>query len=315
MKKIVQVVALAIIANGFVSLAGAQVNDHLECYKIKDPQKMQAVVDLDALQDRFDVATAGLNGCKLSPRAVLFCIPVTKSVRPLVPPTPATGFVGPPLQTDQLCYKLKCPKPTVTSVDVVDQFAKRKIEGFAPALLCAPAIKTDETPNCENSPSPQCGGPCPNATDVCRPKNDGTPGCTCLPNQPLCAGSAPQCNGPCPNASQQCVATAAGGCFCADTTIPCDQTSGPQCGGVCTDGTICALNTNGKCSCGGATPTCFGSFPQCGGTCANAAEVCMNFGASCDCVIPCGVTGPGQCGGTCSPGLTCTPDPTGCSCL
>ena len=51
-------------------------------------------MDLDALQDRFDVATAGLKGCVLGKKAVLFCVPVTKSVRPLTPPTPATGFVG-----------------------------------------------------------------------------------------------------------------------------------------------------------------------------------------------------------------------------
>ena len=95
MKKSVPLIALAILASFFVSAANAQVNDHLECYKIKDPIKLNAVVDLDALQNRFDVATAGLKGCVLSTKAALFCVPVTKSVRPSVPPTSATGFVGP----------------------------------------------------------------------------------------------------------------------------------------------------------------------------------------------------------------------------
>jgi hypothetical protein len=309
MKRTFVTVVLTLVASALASGASAQINDHLECFKIKDPLKLNAVVDLDALQDRFDVATVGLKGCVLAKKATMFCVPVTKSVRPATPPTPATGLVGPPLQTDQLCYKLKCPKPTVTSVQVVDQFAQRQIAGFVPAFLCAPAIKSDATPTCLDSAAPQCAGPCPDPTELCRPKNDGTPGCDCFPNNPPCKQSAPQCNGPCPIAGQQCVHTASGGCFCADADIPCDQTSPPQCNGVCTDGTLCAPNAVGKCECGGGGgPTCFGSFPQCGGTCPNANEVCTNFGASCDCVYTCGFTGPNQCGGTCPVGATCVLD-------
>lgn len=69
--KVVGVLALFWVS---ITPAVAQVDDHLKCYKIRDPLLLKRIVDLDSRQFGLEP------GCKIS-RAQLFCVPVTKKVR------------------------------------------------------------------------------------------------------------------------------------------------------------------------------------------------------------------------------------------
>jgi hypothetical protein len=88
------------------SSPGAQVLDHLKCYKVKDALKVAGTVDADGLQFGLDP------GCKVS-KAKLVCVPasdtnvaVQDKLSGPITPLPVSG---PALESDQVCYKLKCP--------------------------------------------------------------------------------------------------------------------------------------------------------------------------------------------------------------
>ena len=118
--------------------AAAQVPDHLECYKIRDPLKLAGIVDLNSPQ--FGRET----GCKVS-AAKLFCVPASKVVVSAVnkatgtPITPLS-FWAPPAPADRICYKMKCPRPTPPDQQVTDQFGTRVLSNLRPSLLCTPAV-------------------------------------------------------------------------------------------------------------------------------------------------------------------------------
>jgi len=151
---IVSVGVVALLAAGG-GLAQAQVYDHLECYKIKDPLKLKAVVDLNSPQ--FGLAP----NCEVVGKAKFFCAPAKKTVgsafdkgtRPPIPitPLPFTGpnagsKTGPDHPVDRICYKVKCkvPPPTpATPVTVTDQFGTRTLTEFKfkTHILCTPAVK------------------------------------------------------------------------------------------------------------------------------------------------------------------------------
>lgn len=119
--------------------AGAATDDHLKCYKIKDPTAISGLLDLNSAQFGLE------SGCKLS-KAVQFCVPVTKTVTSLfvnhLAATPLPVH-GPPINEDRLCYKLRCPNPLVPIADqvVTDQFYSRTIGRFKAAMVCTPAVK------------------------------------------------------------------------------------------------------------------------------------------------------------------------------
>ena len=89
-------ILLAIVAWALLSLsprtAPAQpINDHLKCYKVKDPLRLSGVVDLNGPQYGLEP------NCKIS-RPLLFCVPVVKTVKsalhfhePADPDHPAAG--------------------------------------------------------------------------------------------------------------------------------------------------------------------------------------------------------------------------------
>ncbi|MEO7589845.1 MAG: phage tail protein, partial [Byssovorax sp.] len=130
-------VAVALFA--VVSTAHSQpVNDHLECYQVKDPLALTAVVDLASPQFGLDP------GCKVS-KAKYFCAPAKKTVIsatakkvPIVP-LPITG----PDAGDRVCYKVKCPLPATAIPDqvITDQFGTRTVSKFKASYLCTPAVK------------------------------------------------------------------------------------------------------------------------------------------------------------------------------
>lgn len=115
--------------------APAQVADHLQCFKLKDPVALKAVAD-------FDSAQLGLAaGCKVS-KTALFCVPADTTIlsasdhgQPLVP----LPHAGPEAATRRVCYKVKCPSVTLPDPVVTDQFGTRTLSKLRTAMVCAPA--------------------------------------------------------------------------------------------------------------------------------------------------------------------------------
>src|SRR5207253_3204227 len=97
--------------------AGAQpVGDHLQCYKVKDPQaKTTYTADVGGL-----VAEPG---CLIKLPAVMACVPATKTN--VVPTPPGGGGTGTPNAFG--CYKVKCQKATLPSLVLNDQFGSRSV--------------------------------------------------------------------------------------------------------------------------------------------------------------------------------------------
>jgi hypothetical protein len=94
--------------------------DHLACYAITDPLKVDATVDLlTELQPEFRQA-----GCRII-KASKFCVPTTKVV--VQATTTGPGVVGQPLRDDYICYRIKCPDTAapIPSKLVADQFGQR----------------------------------------------------------------------------------------------------------------------------------------------------------------------------------------------
>jgi hypothetical protein len=131
-------VAIAVVLAFGVSAAHAQVPDHLKCYKIKDPVKLAAIVDLDSPQFGLEA------GCQVKP-AKMFCVPATKTVVSAldkatdlpITPLPISG----PDPGDRICYKVKCPEPFPPDTEVTDQFGTRTLVKFKTQMLCTPAVK------------------------------------------------------------------------------------------------------------------------------------------------------------------------------
>jgi hypothetical protein len=112
--------------------AVAQLRDHLQCYRVRDPIPLQGVVDIDSLK--------GLHpGCRLG-KAKLYCEPATKAVessnRPILPIT------GRGLLDSRICYRVRCSNSaTLGFGGLFDQFGQH-VSVFTPRprLLCVPAV-------------------------------------------------------------------------------------------------------------------------------------------------------------------------------
>lgn len=187
-KRVVTILSCALL----VSMAGpalAQLN-HMSCFKVKDSQKFSALATLDAGQDAFDPGQ-----CKVIGKAKFFCVPSSKLVDEfIVDKAPGTLIpIGSADQTtDQVCYKVKCPKVEIPDEVVVDQFGIRTMSKFKVQLMCGPAHK--QAPVCAAPDPPQCpfSDPCTNGicstTRVsCSQQND----CPLQPSEECC------CNGIC----------------------------------------------------------------------------------------------------------------------
>jgi len=118
---------------------GRAATDHLECYKIKDPLALAAVVDLDS-------PLLGLApGCKVS-KAKMLCVAAAKTVVSAVNKQTGAAIVPVPLaavpsSNDRICYKVKCPVPVapIPDQDVTDQFGGRVVGKLKATMLCTPA--------------------------------------------------------------------------------------------------------------------------------------------------------------------------------
>jgi hypothetical protein len=183
MKRTRQVVALAVclISPSWAS-AQSPPSDHLECYKIKDPQaKATYSADLAGLVSE--------PGCVIKVPAITACVPTTKTnVEPM---PPGGGPSGTP--NAFFCYKVKCPKATLPALTGTDQFGSRTVMPKKVSVVCAPVATTlpcTPTRPCGNGlrcrdgqcvcDSTSCPGGCccvPNSSNGCPP---GTPVPSCL---------------------------------------------------------------------------------------------------------------------------------------
>jgi hypothetical protein len=301
--------------------------DHLICYRMVDPLKVQSAVDLFAeLQPEFSQ-----QGCKLV-RPLEFCVPATK--RTVTPPPPFPEIVGQALKDDYICYLMKCPdKPVVPSRHVADQFGRRLQRKYRPVKVCVPARKA--APPCGPTTSArQCGGTCDDPAALCHYDKIAKI-CTCSPPQG-CAGrpdAAGHCGGTCP-VGEICLAQIVPGappmCDCQPPPPPpCGlNTASGTCGGTCPNANDkCVVTATGNdCICQPTEPGCVpgATAGQCSGACTFAPGFLCQFDTltnQCRCQPPPQPCGPnpltGQCGGLCTGALKCRFTPgtaTPCTC-
>jgi hypothetical protein len=120
----------------------AQPFDHLQCHKMKDPHKFDAVVDLEPLQVPVFLPAAG---CKIKVKGKEFCVPTNKQVQST--DAPAEAVVGQEQTHDFICYKMKCPKAVISDTEVTDQFGTRMLTNLKPSgKICVPAVKGGPPP-------------------------------------------------------------------------------------------------------------------------------------------------------------------------
>jgi hypothetical protein len=121
-------VTLAAFVVAVSTPAVAQVADHLQCYKVKDVQpKATYTADLNGL--------AAQAGRLIEVPAALVCVPTTKTN--VTPAPPGGGRIGAAAPFG--CYEVECPKTTLPTVGLDDQFGNRTVTPQARKLVCAPA--------------------------------------------------------------------------------------------------------------------------------------------------------------------------------
>lgn len=218
-----------IVIHGFLVLLVASVPrafaqpvpDHLECYKIKDPQaRMAYTADLEGLTPE--------TGCRVKVPAKIVCVPTPKTVTSS-PPPPGGGATGVP--NTFLCYSVKCPKNIPPTFDVQDQFGSRTVVPRQSKLLCAPAVRPEPTTTtttlCPGSQT-LCAGICIDTqTDA---RNCGTCGNDC---DAVCTGNV--------------TSTACAGGICTVASCAVNQYNTD---GICSNGCECAGTGTGGSSCG-----------------------------------------------------------------
>ena len=111
--------------------------DHLKCYKIKDPNKLRGIVDLNSPQFGLEA------GCRIA-KTRRFWVPVKKAVisasvnGTAITPSP---IAGQNLVDDYVCYTIVCKTTPPTSAKVQDQFSTRTFTRFKASDVCVPARK------------------------------------------------------------------------------------------------------------------------------------------------------------------------------
>lgn len=115
-------------------------NDHLTCYKVKDPLKIRGVAEIDTAQ--FGIH----DDCKLR-KSKFFCVPSTKesvTVSAQQGPVTILPVSSPPALTDYVCYRMRCKRPVPPDSEITDQFGNRVVRLSHSQLLCVPTVKGDE---------------------------------------------------------------------------------------------------------------------------------------------------------------------------
>jgi hypothetical protein len=152
--------------------------DHLKCYKVVRDEMPSGSRIAELANRQF-----GDELCKVRTRASFLCAPTVKWKigEQVVPPDPR----GEALDTDFLCYKMRCANDQKREILINDQFGERKILTTQAQMLCTPALKV-AWPNvpCGHASAPACAGDCPQQPGhpplVCVPAGAGS--CQCQPD-------------------------------------------------------------------------------------------------------------------------------------
>lgn len=117
-------------------------DDHLLCFKIKDPLKLSGIVALSAEPDVQPLVPSG--SCTLG-TAQEYCRAVGADVvsatnRATGQPIDLLPVDGRPGPGDRVCYKLKCAAGAAAGREVSDRFGTRTLSRFRVSQLCTPAI-------------------------------------------------------------------------------------------------------------------------------------------------------------------------------
>lgn len=135
-------VAFASAAMTVVLAAPSFADDALQCFRIKDPQRLKGVVDIDT--SAFGLAA----GCKIG-KAKQYCVPASSSVQSATAsgvPISLLDIGGPPVGA-KICYKVRCPKTDKTQEEVSDLFGNRNVQKIKAQTLCVSAVAgPPETP-------------------------------------------------------------------------------------------------------------------------------------------------------------------------
>lgn len=134
--------------------------DHLKCYKVlKD-----AIQSSTALSRTRAVGLAskqfGQERCKVQTKAAFLCAPTVKfQVNDQQVPN---DQLGGQLDSDFLCYKMKCENDQARTLTIQDQFGQRNITIKPAQMLCSPAHKINwPLIPCQQAGAPACAGECP----------------------------------------------------------------------------------------------------------------------------------------------------------
>lgn len=131
------VLASLLFAAGTANAGVDPVRDHLQCYKVKDPNSYAATLAMDIGFEAEVLGLADTSGCEAKIRSVELCAPAAKTVQA----TDATiiPVSGPDLAAGFLCYKVKCPKVDPVDAPVADQFGARTVTVSTVTKVCTPA--------------------------------------------------------------------------------------------------------------------------------------------------------------------------------
>lgn len=186
------------------SPAAAQVND-LSCFAVKD----------QSAKGRFEARLGGEQAgvvCKVKMPAKLACIRTSATTTP-----PMSGADD--VSADVLCYRAKCTRSAIGSVQMTDPVGQHAVRLRAGKFLCLPATASGATP-------------APTTT-------------TTIPEP--CSFRDGGCRGSCAGGGRCGAVVGTGACECRTTS--CGDASAPECDGVCSSpDEACIFDVTG-CSC------------------------------------------------------------------
>jgi len=253
-------IAFAIVA----APARAEEEDHLKCYKIQDPAKFSASVEIRNW--------LGIENCLLASPAKLFCEQTVKfrchpsgNACATNADCPGTEICADDPRGDRahdyLCYRIKaCLGALPPNTAPTDQFGARTISFKGAQHLCVQANKfvcgdgnVDPGEDCDLTDDANCPGAC-NPDCTCPPPTttSTTTTTTTVPFTCTAATPHPNCDGTCAPDALCGDPMSTGFCVCMTGIVPCGVMtppfSAPNCWGNCTAPLVCR-NSAGTCAC------------------------------------------------------------------
>ena len=129
-------VALLFGVAGFANAAEHN-RDHLKCYRAAEQPVQRSVVDLDTSLFGIDA------GCAVTSAVRELCVPAAADV--LAGGTEDDAISGENLESERLCYRIKCPRRSRPALQVSDRFGTRTVSVGRPKIFCTAARPVDES--------------------------------------------------------------------------------------------------------------------------------------------------------------------------